>query len=53
MRGGQSLAVDRERILEQRPDRGRIPPRLEPLGAWRALTLQQSVPIGPGGYGAG
>ena len=26
------------------------PPRLERLGAWRALTLQQSVPIGPGGY---
>jgi len=24
------------------------PPVLEPLGAWRALTLQQSIPIGPG-----
>ncbi|HEX6939586.1 MAG TPA: hypothetical protein VF158_09245 [Longimicrobiales bacterium] len=23
------------------------PPRLERLGAWRALTLQQSVPIFP------
>ena len=25
------------------------PPRLEALGPWRALTLQQSIPIGPGG----
>lgn len=24
------------------------PPRLEPLGTWSALTLQQSIPIGPG-----
>lgn len=24
------------------------PPALEALGTWRALTLQQSVPIGPG-----
>ena len=23
-------------------------PRLESLGAWQALTLQQSIPIGPG-----
>jgi hypothetical protein len=23
-------------------------PRLERLGAWSALTLQQSIPIGPG-----
>jgi hypothetical protein len=23
------------------------PPALEPLGPWRALTLQQSIPIGP------
>lgn len=34
------------------------PPRLERLGTFRALTLQQSVPIGPGallhgGTGAG
>jgi hypothetical protein len=27
------------------------PPALEHLGAWRALTLQQSIPIGPGGFG--
>lgn len=26
------------------------PPRLEPLGAWSALTLQQSIPIGPGNW---
>lgn len=25
-------------------------PRLESLGRWRALTLQQSIPIGPGGF---
>lgn len=25
------------------------PPELESLGRFRALTLQQSVPIGPGG----
>lgn len=25
-------------------------PRLEHLGRWRALTLQQTVPIGPGGF---
>lgn len=25
------------------------PPELEALGRFRALTLQQSVPIGPGG----
>jgi hypothetical protein len=25
-------------------------PRLEALGAWRALTLQQTIPIGPGGF---
>lgn len=23
-------------------------PRLEPLGVWNVLTLQQSIPIGPG-----
>jgi hypothetical protein len=23
------------------------PPRLEALGPWRALTLQQSIPLGP------
>lgn len=23
-----------------------VPPRLERLGAWRALTLQQTIPIG-------
>ncbi|HEX7051161.1 MAG TPA: hypothetical protein VF188_13215 [Longimicrobiales bacterium] len=27
-----------------------VPPRLEALGAWSALTLQQSVPIGPGNF---
>lgn len=27
-----------------------VAPRLERLGAWKALTLQQSVPIGPGSY---
>jgi hypothetical protein len=26
-------------------------PRLERLGTWSALTLQQSIPIGPGGFG--
>jgi hypothetical protein len=26
------------------------PPALERLGEWSALTLQQSVPIGPGGF---
>lgn len=26
------------------------PPRLERLGSWSALTLQQTVPIGPGGF---
>jgi len=33
-----------------RPETDRLPyasPRLERLGAWRALTLQQSVPIFP------
>ena len=25
------------------------PPRLQPLGRWQLVTLQQSVPIGPGG----
>lgn len=25
-----------------------VPPRLERLGDWSVLTLQQSVPIGPG-----
>jgi hypothetical protein len=25
-------------------------PELEHLGSWSALTLQQSVPIGPGGF---
>ena len=27
------------------------PPVLEALGPWRALTLQQSVGIGPGNFG--
>jgi hypothetical protein len=27
-----------------------VPPALEHLGAWNALTLQQSVPIGPGAF---
>lgn len=36
--------------LRGEPARRRyIPPTLEALGAWSALTLQQSVPIGPGG----
>jgi hypothetical protein len=26
------------------------PPRLERLGEWSALTLQQSIPIGPGNW---
>jgi hypothetical protein len=26
------------------------PPTLERLGEWSALTLQQSIPIGPGGF---
>jgi hypothetical protein len=26
------------------------PPRLECLGEWSALTLQQSIPIGPGNW---
>jgi hypothetical protein len=26
------------------------PPVLERLGEWSALTLQQSIPIGPGGF---
>ncbi len=33
--------------------RGRLPyqaPRLEALGPWKALTLQQTVPIGPGAF---
>lgn len=30
------------------PRRPWHPPVLERLGAWRALTLQQSIPIGPG-----
>lgn len=33
---------------EQTLRRPYAPPRLEPLGAWSALTLQQTVPIGPG-----
>lgn len=31
------------------PRRPYDPPELEPLGRFRALTLQQSLPIGPGG----
>jgi len=30
------------------PRRTWHPPVLERLGPWRALTLQQSIPIGPG-----
>jgi hypothetical protein len=30
------------------PRRAYTPPRLERLGEWSALTLQQSIPIGPG-----
>lgn len=26
------------------------PPRLERLGEWNVLTLQQSIPIGPGNW---
>jgi hypothetical protein len=26
------------------------PPRLERLGEWSALTLQQSIPTGPGNW---
>jgi hypothetical protein len=29
------------------------PPVLEHLGEWKALTLQQSVPIGPGAFLSG
>jgi hypothetical protein len=32
---------------EPRARRPYPPPRLEPLGAWSALTLQQSIPIFP------
>ncbi len=30
--------------------RAYTPPRLERLGKWSALTLQQSIPIGPGNW---
>lgn len=28
-----------------------VPPQLTPLGRWEAVTLIQSVPIGPGSFG--
>jgi hypothetical protein len=28
-----------------------LPPQLTPLGRWEAVTLIQSVPIGPGSFG--
>lgn len=40
--------------IPSRPSVGRAAytaPCLVPLGAWRALTLQQSIPIGPGNAG--
>jgi hypothetical protein len=42
-----------EALTESAPAAERLPytpPALERLGEWSALTLQQSVPIGPGGF---
>jgi hypothetical protein len=55
-----TLEVGRPGIIRELPAtvpclvptaRGRYePPRLEALGAWSALTLQQSIGIGPGDF---
>jgi hypothetical protein len=40
-------------LVDTEPHPRRAPyhaPMLEPLGRWTALTLQQSIPIGPGGF---
>ena len=42
----RALSMNGAPSLTRRPY---APPDLEALGRWSALTLQQSVPIGPGG----
>lgn len=41
---GEGLPTGPAEVVERAPY---VAPQLEPLGAWRALTLQQSVGIAP------
>jgi hypothetical protein len=48
----ETVAPHREQtdLAEARTRRPYTPPCLERLGEWSALTLQQSIPIGPGNW---
>lgn len=50
--GATAMPRDRDAEASERPSTRApyTPPRIERLGEWSALTLQQSVGIGPGEF---